>query len=383
MRILISGAGPTGLTAAAALAGQGHKVTLIEKAQGLRAAGHVINLHENGLETARRLGILKTLQQSAIRPETALYLNHRDRKLFGYDCAVMERALNGELLVLPRDALIRALASSVAGKAEIRYATTLSALHQQGDSVVAVMGDNRTEEFDLVIGADGLHSAVRRLAFTEAPAPQDMGCSLAVWRMHHSGPLMAGITSRMAPGHQAMIWRMNDGEITVLLCWRQRRQDWSRNSAPAELAEIYRDMPAIAELIHSTPADRIHLARVEQLSLPAWSKGRVVLAGDSASCGSFFSGQGTSLGMAAGWILAEELAGAADDGARAAAMTRYESRMRTASDRMLRIGTAAARSFVPASATGLWLQSFLAPVIMHPKLLPLTVRRTMAPRLFP
>jgi len=165
MRILIAGGGPAGLTLAACLKKQGIDCVIVEKAEKGRTGGYSIGLHINGWNVAERLGLIDEFKAKAMPLGPALHRDRRGRKLFSYDYRTLAEASGGRMLAIMRDRFQDIITRHVEADVDIRYATTVSGIHDDGAGVEVTFSDGGIDRFDLVVGADGYRSALRAEVF--------------------------------------------------------------------------------------------------------------------------------------------------------------------------------------------------------------------------
>ena len=382
MRVLIVGAGPAGLTLALSLVRRGIVPIVVERAPGLNTGGYVVGLQANGWDVAERLGILSALRASALPAADAVYRDGAGRELFRYREDRIRAVTNGKMLHVPRDVLVARLAEALAeqGVAPL-FGRSITALDETGDQVCVTFADGAQEHCDLVVGADGTRSRVRALAFgPHAGFARPLGYLGAAWRMadvRHMEPPYEGY---MEVGRQAILYQSGPGELSTLLCWR------SDESGPVP-TEARRDIvraafagtnPVLRHIVEgAVDWDAAWLDSLCQIELPRWSGSRVVLTGDAAWSLSFLSGQGASMAMAGGYLLAQSLAQLPLP----AALAAYEADMRPTINRVQKQARATARSYVPRSKVGLWLSKALLPLLMSPLFLKLRARSLVEPSL--
>jgi 2-polyprenyl-6-methoxyphenol hydroxylase-like FAD-dependent oxidoreductase len=381
MRILIVGAGPAGLTFAACLLQRGLQPTIVEKAPAARTDGYAVGLHLNGWNVADRLDVLAALRKNAMPLGEALYRDAAGRRLFSYDYGNIAAALGGKMIAIMRDVLQRELLQAVQSRLSIAFDTTVTRLEHRTSQVQVTFADGSSDLFDLVVGADGIHSRVRELAFgEEREFIRPLGYRAAAWRMQTTTPLAASFVGHMAVDRQAALYRVDDEQAATLFCWRDADTAYV---APAERqAVLIQEFGGWTDDIARAVREPIDWSRaffdtVAQIVMPAWSNKRVVLIGDAAHCQTFFSGQGTSMAMAGAFILAEELGRLEPQEAFAA----YERRMRRTVERLQEASKLVGGKFVPTSSLGIWLQSRLAGLLLSRHFVTLFARRLQAPDL--
>lgn len=379
MRILIVGGGPAGLTFAACLLRHGIEPVVVEKAARGRTGGYSIGLHINGWLVAERLGLVEAFRAKAMPLGVAHHLDRRGRKLFSYDYRTLAKAADGRLLAIMRSDFQEILTESVAGKCPIRYETTVTALEDDGSGVDVSFSDGTRDRFDLVVGADGYRSSVRVLAFgPHEDFLRPLGYRASAWRVPLEKLLSTSFVGMMDVDHQGGLYAVGDGTAATLFCWRDERTDrLEPEGRRAVLQEKFGDWaePIASALNAAIDWDQAFFDTVSQIEVPKWSKGRVVLLGDSAWCLTFLAGQGTSTAMAGAYILAAELA----QKAHAEALDSYEARMRPLVTRMQAVSRKIGGHYIPQSTFGMRVQSWVLPIMLSRPFIRWTTSRLAAP----
>ena len=165
--ILIVGAGPAGLALALTLRRQGHAPQLIERAHRFPAGGAGIYLVGNGTRALRSLGLADAAVDAGYTIPAQHFCDHHGTLLAGVDVAAYWNGC-GPCLGLRRSELLRVLADPLAD-APIRWNTTLRSLQLADGRVALRFSDGTAGEFDLVVGADGIHSSIRDFLYGAAP----------------------------------------------------------------------------------------------------------------------------------------------------------------------------------------------------------------------
>ncbi|MGA5817371.1 FAD-dependent monooxygenase [Kitasatospora sp. NPDC094028] len=353
--VLISGGGIAGCALAALLARSGFAPTVVERAPGPRRGGQAVDVRGVALEVVDRLGVLGQVREHRTRMRGMSVLDGEGREVHrSTDSTYSSGRLDGDDVELLRDDLVRILHERAAGDgAEFVFGDAVTALDQDEDGVLARFGQAGPRRFDLVVGADGLHSAVRRLAFgPEERYATHLGLHLALF----SAENFLGL-------EDWQLW-LRDGEIgfgiypargnTELRIGfgfaagpepegRQpegpRPQGPPREGPPADGSsgpEARRAL--VAERMAALRWERERLLRaladapdftcfaMTRIHLDHWSRGRVTLLGDAGYCPSPLSGQGTSLALVGAHVLADALAGHGGD--HRTAFAAYEERLR-------------------------------------------------------
>lgn len=359
-RILISGAGIAGLTLAHWLARYGFKPTVVERAPGLRAGGNGVDLRGRAIEVAERMGVMEQVRAASTDVVGMKFVDAADR-------AVARVDIRGDGGVeIMRGDLLELLHRAAGGAVEYVFGDSVTALGQTGDGVDVAFERGPDRRFGLVLGADGLHSTVRRLAFgAESRFLRHKGHYFAF----ADAPAALGedrwMTMYNLPGRMAGIYRSGHH--------RQAKAYFIFRS-PELPAYDHRDVDAhrrmigdafaaeaswrTADLLAAALADPdFYFDALSQVRMDSWSTGRVALAGDAAHCASPASGAGAELALVGAYRLAGELAAA--DGDHALAFRRYREGHRAMVEKKQRIGPNLGL-MVPRTRTGRRVRDTLA-----------------------
>ncbi|WP_404425247.1 FAD-dependent monooxygenase [Thalassospira australica] len=278
MNILIVGGGIAGLSAAIALQGDGHDITIAETLDGWKPAGAGLHLPGNAVAALRALGIDQDVADKSSAFPRLEYFDHRDRKLF---------ALETEQLGWPtfqavtRSDFHEILCAKLTGPA-IRFGLSVSDISNEPDQARVSFTDGTNHSFDLVIGADGINSAVRRLAFGAEHVPQPTG--YICWRWITDYPF--GLSApKFIIGHGQVILVMPLGGNRFYIYAStydpgERIRDLPAGELAAHFARF--DGP-VRDMLGTIGTDTvIHESRLQQMVMPKWITGRVILIGDAA-----------------------------------------------------------------------------------------------------
>jgi 2-polyprenyl-6-methoxyphenol hydroxylase-like FAD-dependent oxidoreductase len=168
MRVLISGGGIAGLTLAYWLHNYDIPAVVLEQAPAIRRDGYAIDFLGTGYEVAEHMGLIDRLAAHQVPFDAVLYVNKDGKPVARMDVALMRSLSAGKYLGLMHATLEEALYDALAGQVEVRFGRSLTHLVPGLDAVVATFNDGTSESFDLLIGADGVHSATRALVFGPA-----------------------------------------------------------------------------------------------------------------------------------------------------------------------------------------------------------------------
>ncbi|WP_242608844.1 FAD-dependent monooxygenase [Actinomadura formosensis] len=335
-RVLISGASIGGPALAYWLNRYGFDVTVVELMPGLRLGGQAIDVRGPALDVAERMGVLDRIREQRVEMRGMSMVDAGGAELHRTE----EYTFTGGDLSSPdieilREDLSRILADAAGEGIEYLYGDSIAGLEQDDDGVRVIFHSGAIQTFDLVVGADGLHSNTRRLAFgPERDFLSHLGPYLAVW----TAPNFLGL-DRWQIGHRTpagnwggvMSVRGNT-ELRVFLGFESEKPiDYDHRDIAAQ-KKIMADALAgggwvLPELIRTMwDAKDFHFDSMAQIRMDSWSRGRVVLLGDAGYCGSPMSGQGTSMAIVGAYVLAGELKAAGGD--HRAAFANYERELR-------------------------------------------------------
>ncbi|MFC3996118.1 FAD-dependent monooxygenase [Nocardiopsis sediminis] len=331
MNILISGAGIAGLAAAHELGTRGHDVTLVEYARHLRTTGTPIDIRGDAIETAEKMGLLTKIHERRLRmTESTWFVDSAGQPVARIPVAQISDS-DDDIEILRED-LVHILADALPGTAKIRFGDAIEALTDDGDGVDVRFASGRTGRYDLVLGADGQHSAVRRLVFgPEEDHLRHLGVYIGLAALPAEAHPGGANAIYNVPGRMAGTFRYKDAAVAVFQ-FRSEPLDYDRHDLDAQ-RKILIDAFAghrswrIPELLDAACDDPdFFFDSAGQIHLPSWHRGRVALVGDAGYCAAFLSGRGTSLALTGARILAEELDHSGGD--HTAAFERYEARQR-------------------------------------------------------
>jgi 2-polyprenyl-6-methoxyphenol hydroxylase-like FAD-dependent oxidoreductase len=363
MKIAISGAGIGGPTLAHWLLRAGHEPTLIEQAPQLRTGGYIVDFWGAGFTVAERMGLLPAICDAGYKVREVRFVDGHGRKAGGFSTELFRTSLDDRFISVARGQLAAEIYHSVEGHCEALFGDTVTALSEQTDGVELRFAKGGARTFDLVVGADGQHSAIRHLAFgPEARFERDIGYRIAAFEADGYAPRDELVyVSYARPGRQLARFAERDGRTLFLFVFTAERLEGPEphdlGTRKATLDRVFGDFgwEAPKVLAALDAACDVYFDRVSQIVMPAWSRGRVALLGDAAACVSLLAGEGCGLAITEAYVLAGELARAGTDHARA--FRQYEQRLRP----LIATKQAAARkfagAFAPRTALGLWVRN--------------------------
>lgn len=336
MHVLIVGAGIGGLTAALCCVARGIDVTVLEQADALNEIGAGIQLPPNAMKVFKSLGLDTSLEAVAVKPDAIeTRLGRSGRTIFRIELAdYSERKWGAPYLHIHRADYIRALTEALDVRApdSLQLAQRMVDYSQTKDNVRVKFEDGTYLNGDVLIGADGLRSNVRRTMFGQQ-SPVFTGN--VAWRatvpMDQLGDLAPSRTACawMGPGRHAVTYQLRQGILAnfVGVVERQdwREEGWSLRGSKAELEKDFADFhPVIRNLVQHVNEDSLYKwALFDRLPLAAWTDGRVALLGDAAHPMLPFVAQGGAMAVEDGWMVAQLLSQTDDV---AGALTLYANR---------------------------------------------------------
>ncbi|PZG56006.1 monooxygenase [Spongiactinospora gelatinilytica] len=356
--VLISGAGVGGPTLAYWLARNGFRVTVVERAREPRSSGNPVDVKGPAVGIAQRMGILPRLRQAATGNAGLTFVDANGRRTGRLDMRAVQRP--GEI-ELPRADLSAILFQAGREHAEYVFDDSIASLAQDEHGVEVTFERGTARRFDLVIGADGLHSVTRRLTFGTGLV-HHMGLYVATMPLGGEpgpGQGIRDIVMHNVPGKAVAVCPVPGGEGAFFLYrapaepgFDPRDTGRHKRMLARAFAGVSWRAPELLERVRA--ADDLYFDAVSRVALPRWWQGRVALLGDAASCASLF-GDGSTLAMAGAYTLAGELAAGPDDPP--SAFRRYESRHRRLADSRQRGVGLAAGLLVPATRRGILMRN--------------------------
>lgn len=310
MRTVICGAGISGLALAHQLAAQGGDVIVVERASGPRPQGYMIDFFGPGLEAVEAMGLLPAFERVAYHYDQG-HLVGRD----GHPHATLRTKsfARGRLMSLLRPDIEAVLRESLPPEVELRYGAALTDLADRSDCVTVTLQDGTVLDADLLVGADGIHSTVRRLVFgPEGRYLRYLGLHTAAFTF--DAPDVHAVTRHAfcltdSVDRQMGFYALRDGRVAAFAVHRSADPtlpDDPRKAVQRAYTGLGWVTPRALE--QCPPPGEIYYDQVAQIELPEWSAGRVVLLGDAAYAVSLIAGQGASLGIAGAFLLADRLA---------------------------------------------------------------------------
>ncbi|MFD9359504.1 FAD-dependent monooxygenase [Streptomyces sp. NPDC060031] len=354
--VLISGAGIAGQTLAHWLSRHGLRPTVVERAGTQRSSGSPVDVRGRAVEVAERMGIMLKLREASTDVTDLRFVNASGKRVGRVNVRAVRRASGSREVEIPRGDLAAILHEASRDHAEFLYGDSIATLSQDEHGVDVTFTHAAPRRFDLVIGADGLHSQVRRLAFgPESGFVRHMGMYVATTSLDTPADNQRDVVLHNTPGRLVSV-HPSRGRALAFFVFRSPAVPGFDHRDSSQHKRLLTEAFAgggwqVPELLGRVrAADDLFFDSVSQVRLDHWSHGRVALLGDAASCVSLF-GDGSTLAMAGADTLAAALA--ATPGDHRSAFRHYEAAHRElVGPKQRGIGRAAAL-IVPATRPGI------------------------------
>lgn len=275
-----------------------------------------------------RMGLVSEIKKRETRAGSITMVNESGKVV----ARLPDGFTSGELEILRGD-LAKVLYEATCNGTQYVFGDSIGSIDQMPDGVDVRFVSGRARRFDFVVGADGLHSNLRAVAFgDEAKFVKHMGYYIAIYsvpdflQLKDAGRYYVQLGKRVG-----CFGSKNTGNAKASFYFASDKLDYDRRDADAQktlLRDVFADMGWETQrmLGMMDAAPDFYFDSLSQVKMESWSKGRVVLLGDAAACASPMAGMGTSIAMVGAYVLAGEMKKA--DGEYAAAFARYEATMR-------------------------------------------------------
>jgi 2-polyprenyl-6-methoxyphenol hydroxylase-like FAD-dependent oxidoreductase len=315
--VLISGASIAGPALAFWLTHYGIKVTVVERSSALRGGGYPIDIRGTALDAVERMGLYPQMRAKHVDTQHLTFVDEHGEVIAKLIPEAITGGVRGKDVEIRRGDVGTVLYAATKDTVNYKFNDSIASLdeHAGGVDVTFVSGD--TAVYDIVVGADGLHSNTRSLIFGhESQFEKYIGCCFAGFTIPNTFGLDRGALSSTMVGKSATLYAANHSDRVYAFLsfgypispFKKRITEEDKRTLTASMFEGVSDwiVPKMVEEMRK--ADDLFFDSVSQIHMPTWSKGRIVLAGDAAHATSFWSGQGSSMALVGAYILAGEIA---------------------------------------------------------------------------
>jgi 2-polyprenyl-6-methoxyphenol hydroxylase-like FAD-dependent oxidoreductase len=350
--VLISGAGVAGPTLAYWLSRYGFRPTVVERSAGQRSSGNPVDVRGEAMDVADRMGVLARLRAAATSVSGLAFVDASGRRVG----RIAVGKADGTELEVARADLAAVMHDAARERAEFVFGDSIASLQQDAAGVDVAFAAGAPRRFDLVVGADGLHSGVRRLVFGPASGyVRHLGMYVATVPLGYPAGDPSTVLMHNLPGRSVSVHPVN-GNAMAAFIFRSPAIPGLDNRDTAACKRVVLDayrgggweLPRLLDRVSA--ADDLYFDSVSRVRLPSWSQGRIALLGDAASCMSLF-GNGSSLAITGAATLARALAATPDD--YTAAFRAYEAEHRVRVRPTQRGRLVAGALLVPATRAGI------------------------------
>ena len=378
MKVLISGASIAGPVLAYWLSRHGFDVTVVERSPALRkTGGHAVDLFRPAMEISERMGVLPDIEAHATGTTRMIIHRPGSSRPARLDYVKLIGAMSDRHVEIMRDDLSEIYYRAGRDDVEYLFGDTITSISPDGD---VTFEHNPPRRFDVVVGADGLHSGVRRLTFGDNISENFLGGYLSVVSVPKNLARDGEMTGYLKPGHMAGIYtadHLDDARAVYIfrpsqpLDYDYRDEDRQRAQLRAAFEHTAPEVDRWLAEIPRTPT--FYFDAITQLQMRTWSRGRVTLVGDAGYCPGPAVGGSTSLAVYGAYVLAAEMVRAGDD--HAAAFAAYERTLLPRVEGSRKLAAVNAKTVVPMSGWGIRALVGAGQLI---SLLPLSVTQALA-----
>ena len=360
--ILISGAGIAGGALAFWLKKFGFNPTIVEVSPTLREGGYAIDFMGAGFDVAEKMGILPALEKVDLNISNIAFVDKDNNENGSMNYQKIKKVLNNRAFSLLRSDLAKVIYNSLDRETEIIFGDTIVKIEEDEEKVIVILKSGLTRSFDLLVGADGLHSNVRSLIFgNESQFEKYYGyytSSFTIDNFFYEGRAFSMFN---VPHKQVAVYTTNEQKSAAFFIFTSSEKlQYEYHDIGKQKQILKNEFMNVgwkcSELLSKidTTTD-FYFDSISQIKMEHWSKGRISLVGDACYCPSLLSGKGSTLAMVGAYILAGELKLA--NGNYKSAFDEYEIIFKPFIDKKQKSAQSFAQSFVPKSNFGIWFRN--------------------------
>jgi 2-polyprenyl-6-methoxyphenol hydroxylase-like FAD-dependent oxidoreductase len=360
--ILISGAGIAGTTLAFWLKKYGFNPTIVEYSPKIREGGYAIDFMGAGYDVAEKMKLIPDLEKADLNISELVFVDENDREKGSMNYQKIKKLMNSRALTLLRSDLAKIIYNHLDKDVELIFGDTIEKISQNSEMVNVKFRSGLTRSFDLVIGADGLHSNVRNLIFgNEKQFEKYYGYYTSSFTIDNFSYEGRTFSMYNVPFKQVAVYSFSGNSMAAFFVFTSPEKLIYNHNDIAKQKQILKSefrnagwkCPEILSKIDSTTD--FYFDSISQIQMEQWSKGRVSLVGDACDCPSLLSGKGSTLAMVGAYILAGELKLA--NGNYKTAFDQYEKILKPFMEKKQKAAQSFAKSFVPKSNFGIRLRN--------------------------
>jgi 2-polyprenyl-6-methoxyphenol hydroxylase-like FAD-dependent oxidoreductase len=356
MRILISGASVAGPALAYWLTRHGFDVTVVERAPTARkTGGHAVDLFRPAMDISEKMGVLPRIEARATGTQRMTAYREGARRPVRVDLAKIFSATSSRHAEIMRDDLSEIFYDATRDDVEYVFGDAITAISPGGE---VEFENAAARRFDVIVGADGLHSNVRRLVFGDESAfTHFIGAYFGVLSLPNASNLDGELRMHVGVGRTAgMYGARHIGDARALFLFRSDRElefdhrdvSHQKQLLRSAFTGMHGEVDRWLDELERTPA--FYFDSITQIRMETWSRGRTTLVGDAGYCPGPAVGGSTTLAVVGAYVLAGELAVAKGDVERA--FRAYERKMAEPVRASCEVALSAAQTLVPKSRFG-------------------------------
>ncbi|WP_377889966.1 FAD-dependent oxidoreductase [Alkalihalobacillus sp. R86527] len=373
MDVSIVGGGIAGLTLAYWLSERGDRVTVLEKSSSLRAEGFMIDFFGPGYDVAEMMGIHDELKTIHYPVDALVFMKNSGEEKYRIPYQKMRSLMNNKHYNFMRGDLEQVLYEKIRDRVDVKFNASPISIDQDENNVTVTLSDGSTVTSDLLVGADGMRSAVRSLAFNEDRnhSIRYIGYYTAAYIIDDPEILKktgGSFYTYSEPGRQVSVYPIRGDKVATFFLYTNPEQQGHVNKEEAlrQLTEKFGHMDWIVpDLLRAgNDANDFYFDEVSQVELSEWKNGRITFVGDSCQCVSLLAGQGASMAMAGAYTLAKSLEEHPADLTHA--LSEYEHSLHSDIETLQRSARKFANYFLPDS----WWRLYVRDVLTRASILP-------------